>query len=128
MEKNSSEKSQLPSGNWKIIGIVSLAISTLCILFAFIPCLNKCVLYFGLFGVVLSIISLFLSMREKARSTLGIIVFIVSVFSVSIGFWQHSLDKEKINGLPKNSTNNYNRNKIMNEVPDSTTANDSTGL
>ena len=67
-------------------------------------------------------------MREKARSTLGIIVFIVSVFSVSIGFWQHSLDKEKINGLPKNSTNNYNRNKIMNEVPDSTTANDSTGL
>jgi len=78
-----------PGGSWKVMGILSVVIGGLSILFSFIPCLGMYAMYSGAFATILSVIALVLANSAKAPKTMAIIGLVISLISVGIGVWQY---------------------------------------
>ncbi len=78
-----------PGGSWKVMGILSVVLGGLSILFSFIPCLGAYAMYSGGFATILSIIALVLANSAKAPKTMAIIGLVISLLSVGVGVWQY---------------------------------------
>ena len=89
--ENTSAPTQAPApagGTWKVLGILSVVLGGLSILFSFIPCLGVYAVYSGGFATILSIIALLMANKAKAPTTLAIIGLVISLISAGIGYWQ----------------------------------------
>ncbi len=89
MENTTQTPAPAPGGSWKVMGILSVVIGGLSILFSFIPCLGAYAMYTGGFATILSIIALVLANSAKAPKTMAIIGLVISLLSVGIGVWQY---------------------------------------
>ena len=91
--ENTSAPTQPPApagGTWKVLGILSVVLGGLSILFSFIPCLGMYALYSGGFATILSVIALLTANKAKAPMTLAIIGLVISLLSAGIGYWQRT--------------------------------------
>ncbi|HXB10468.1 MAG TPA: hypothetical protein VNZ45_00665 [Bacteroidia bacterium] len=91
--ENATQPTQAPApagGAWKVLGILSVVLGGLSILFSFIPCLGMYALYSGGFATILSIIALMMANKAKAPMTLAIIGLVISLLSAGIGYWQRT--------------------------------------
>ena len=77
------------SNGWKVLGILSVVLGGLSILFSFIPCLGAYAMYSGGFAAILSIVALIMANSAKANKTMAIIGLVISLVSVGVGVWQY---------------------------------------
>ncbi|HTB31542.1 MAG TPA: hypothetical protein VK808_05925 [Bacteroidia bacterium] len=77
------------SGGWKVMGIISVVLGGLSILFAFIPCLGMYAMYSGVVAAILSIIALVMANSAKASKMMAIIGLVISVASIGVGYWRY---------------------------------------
>ncbi len=79
------------SNGWKVLGIISVVLAGLSILFSFIPCLGQYAMYSGGLAVLLSGGAFMMANNAGASKTLAIIGLVISIASIGIGYWQHTL-------------------------------------
>jgi hypothetical protein len=85
--ENTTQKPK--SGGWKVMGIISVILGGLSILFAFIPCLGMYAMYTGIVATIMSIIALVMANSAKAPKMLAIIALVLSVASIGVGYWRY---------------------------------------
>jgi hypothetical protein len=129
--ENPTQPTQAPApagGTWKVLGILSVVLGGLSILFSFIPCLGMYALYSGSFATILSVIALVMANKAKAPMTLAIIGLVISLASAGIGYWQRTKleqlggELKKVGDSLKININNLNDTikKAAKEMNDTT--------
>ncbi|HXB11707.1 MAG TPA: hypothetical protein VNZ45_06960 [Bacteroidia bacterium] len=102
MENTTAQK---PSGGWKVMGILSVVLGGLSILFSFIPCLGAYAMYSGVLATIISIVAFAMANSAKASKTMAIIGLVISIASIGIGYWRYTQLTEAMGTLQKNLGN-----------------------
>jgi len=97
--ENTTTKSS--SGGWKVMGILSVVLGGLSILFSFIPCLGAYAMYSGILAAILSAIALVMANSAKASKTMAIIGLVISLASAGLGYWRYTQLQEIGTSLQK---------------------------
>lgn len=102
METTNTQK---PSGGWKVMGIISVVLGGLSILFAFIPCLGAYAMYSGVLATIISIVAFVMANSAKASKTMAIIGLVISLASIGIGYWRYTQLMEISSSMQKGLEN-----------------------
>ena len=87
------------------MGILSLVLGGLSILFSFIPCLGAYAMYSGVLATILSIVAFVMANSAKASKTMAIIGLVISLASIGMGYWRYTQLTELGNSIQKGLSN-----------------------
>jgi len=93
---------QKPSGGWKVMGIISVVLGGLSILFSFIPCLGAYAMYSGVLATIVSVIAFVLANSAKASKAMAIIGLVISLASVGVGYWRYTQLTDAVGTIQRN--------------------------
>jgi uncharacterized membrane protein YphA (DoxX/SURF4 family) len=96
---------QKPSGGWKVMGIISVVLGGLSILFSFVPCLGAYAMYSGVLAAIISIVAFVMANSAKAPKTMAIIGLLISLASIGMGYWRYTQLTEMVGSMQKGLDN-----------------------